>query len=329
MYLSKENISSLKGFAILFIVVHNVVHSHVDVPENEFDFHIENLFNFFARFNTMPIYCLFSFYGWLGVSVFIFATGYGLTKKYGNRPLAVGSWIRAHYLKLFLLLVPSMIVYMIVKEGGPHGFYMLLVEQTLFLNIIYPQAIQPGVWWYLGMAFQLYVWFLLFRRLPDKLLILIAIAGWLLVGVVSVEWEEYVRFNSLGWMPEYVLGILFARESRLHRISPMSIPLLGLLIIAFSFSRFTFTLSGLCGILIFIALKDIVAKSRILLFLGKYSAEIYVVHAVIRAIVNELNSSFSWGASPMELAWMVLAVTILVAIPYRKYYNAGRRLLKC
>lgn len=329
MYLSKENISSLKGLAILLIVIHNVVHILIGIPENEFNFSIINLSTFFDKFTEMPIDALFSFYGWLGVPFFIFASAYGLTKKYNDRQFAIINWIKIHYLKLFVLLAPAMIVYMILKRGDLHDNIILFAEQTLLLNIIKPELIEPGVWWYLGLALQFYLWFLLFRKISDKILILVAIAGWLIFGIIPVEWVEYVRYNSIGWMPEFILGILFARGSKIKSISLLYTIIFLILIVAFSFSRYTFTLCGVSAVIIFLSLKDIIIKSKILLFLGDYSAVIYVIHPVIRFIVYYINQRFSIGASALAIAMVVLSITIILALPYRKVYNTERELFKC
>lgn len=75
----------MRGVAIVFIMLHNLLHLVIPTLENEFVFQIER-----TRFFMNEVFSggvdvvqdIFSFLGWYGVAVFLFLSGYGLTLKY-------------------------------------------------------------------------------------------------------------------------------------------------------------------------------------------------------------------------------------------------------
>lgn len=83
--LTRQDTDSMKGVAILFIVLHNLLHWISKTKENEFSYSVEKtkLFfeNLFTNADTLWM-DVFSFLGWYGVPAFLFLSGYGLVKKY-------------------------------------------------------------------------------------------------------------------------------------------------------------------------------------------------------------------------------------------------------
>ena len=150
-----------------------------------------------------------------------------------------------------------------------------LLEQLLLLNIINPHAIQPGIFWYIGMAFQFYIWYIWFRKLSGNQLALIALCTTLTIALLPSAYVSYIRHNSIGWMPEFVFGILLARSEQesivFHgRALSAGIALLG--IVPFALSQYTFMLSGVCFVYLLLIYKTQFAKMKILLYLRKISA---------------------------------------------------------
>lgn len=75
----------MKGVAILFIVLHNLLHWISQIKENEFSYSPEKTKLFFENLvtNADTLWLdIFSFLGWYGVATFLFLSGYGLVKKY-------------------------------------------------------------------------------------------------------------------------------------------------------------------------------------------------------------------------------------------------------
>ncbi len=81
--LTKENSQILRGVAILFIMLHNFIHlsGFGFSSENEMSFSADNAASFFSAIysGTHIIYEFFSHLGWIGVPVFVFLTGYGVS----------------------------------------------------------------------------------------------------------------------------------------------------------------------------------------------------------------------------------------------------------
>ncbi len=91
-WLSKEECATLRTIAILSIVVHNFAHKLPGAAvENEFAFNIENSINFSNKVLSSDFLIhIFSFWGHLGVPIFVFLSAYGLSLKYGNE-VSIGS----------------------------------------------------------------------------------------------------------------------------------------------------------------------------------------------------------------------------------------------
>ena len=75
--------SLIKGYAIIFIALHNFLHmSYMGfVQENEMRFDISKSRLFFEHLlnpSWTIVGDLFSFIGWIGVPVFVFLSGFGL-----------------------------------------------------------------------------------------------------------------------------------------------------------------------------------------------------------------------------------------------------------
>ena len=327
MTLSQKDTNALKGLGIIMIVLHNVVHQNFGVSENEFSFHQSNLLNFFANFMEYPVTSFFSFLGWIGVSLFVFVSGYGLSSKYTYKIDDKAKWTWKHYLKLVVLLAGGLVLfklYPLLRDINAIDFKNLFLEFILLLNITAPGDISPMVYWYIGMAFQLYICYLLLRRLSSKILIALIIADGLALAFLPMEYVAYLRHNSPGWLIEFISGILAARYS--YDINDKKyrflLPLLSfMLLILASFSRFTFFLSGPFFIFFAIGLNGFLRRQNILIYLGGISAALYILHSVVRQVFHYLFLNADFSISPLMRGVLVLLVSIIFAIPYQKSYN--------
>lgn len=328
MVITQQESTALKGLCIVSIVMHNVLHLLTAAKENEFTFSADNVTFFLDNFRDSPLSYAFSFYGWLGVSFFIFISGYGLSVKYGCNDVLSQKWIKQHYLKLVLLLFPAFLVslsltlYKYPNQGiVDYGYFIL--EQALLLNIVNPHVIQPGVFWYIGIAFQFYIWFIWLRKLSNKSLILIGLSFCLFMVFLPMNYISYIRHNSFGWMLEFVFGMLLARYGNFMRgkhLRYVIFVLCLLLTILFSLSRYTFFLSGICFIGMLLIFRKQIARIGILLYLGGLSACIYVIHPVIRQVwLNSILLSCIKLPPPI-IASMILLISIGVSILYNQIY---------
>lgn len=163
----------MRGMAIMMIVLHNYCHIIPgSVGENEFSFNYSVIAAMMAPKATAMqwLYDIMSFFGWYGVPVFMFLTGYGLVMKYERDkvPLKTGPFLLNNYLKLFFLMLPAVIVMMVymlclsIPEGkcdGP-GYLLQLSMPSDILLPWFPPV--PGVFWYFGLTMEFYIIYALF-----------------------------------------------------------------------------------------------------------------------------------------------------------------------
>lgn len=118
--ITRNESEEMKGVAILFIVLHNLLHMISNLGENEFFYSSDRtklfLSNLFSNADTVWM-DIFSFLGWYGVPTFIFLSGYGLVKKYefAEAKLNFIQYIWAHFWKLFTLMLLPYIFYIFLN----------------------------------------------------------------------------------------------------------------------------------------------------------------------------------------------------------------------
>ena len=222
----------MRGIAILGIFLHNFCHwLNPVVKENEYQYFQHNVDWFAqcaARVNELFPAHVISFFGHYGVPVFLFLSAYGLEMKYGNgqgkapdgRRVVVSSFVRYHYLKLFKMMIVGFICFTVVDAmtaGSWHYNVAQIVGQLLMINNFYDQPdrnIWPGPFWFFGLMLQLYVVYrlLLYRRHWGWTVGLMAVCT---VAQLFMDPEgenlNYWRYNFMGGMLPFGLGLLFAR----------------------------------------------------------------------------------------------------------------------
>ena len=230
--LTRAECNALRGIAILGIFLHNFCHwLNPVVKENEYQYFQHNVDWFAqcaARVNELFPAHVISFFGHYGVPVFLFLSAYGLEMKYGNgqgkapdgRRVVVSSFVRYHYLKLFKMMIVGFICFTVVDAmtaGSWHYNVAQIVGQLLMINNFYDQPdrnIWPGPFWFFGLMLQLYVVYrlLLYRRHWGWTVGLMAVCT---VAHLFMDSEgenlNYWRYNLMGGMLPFGLGLLFAR----------------------------------------------------------------------------------------------------------------------
>ena len=85
--LSKNDTTAIKAVAMFMIVAHNFLHQVTPTPEeNEFFFYsAEGIWEVLVIAAYLPaetLHAVIAFFGHYGVQLFVFLSGYGLTKKF-------------------------------------------------------------------------------------------------------------------------------------------------------------------------------------------------------------------------------------------------------
>lgn len=232
--LSRRETAVLKGAAILAIMLHNYCHwLWFTVKENEYTYQykwVYYLWEHVRRLDTHLPLDLLSYFGHYGVPVFVFLSGYGVACKYGGGPGAgaVPLWrfVRYNVLKFWKLMLPAWVLFMVVDTcfvAGRFRFTLpdLLGQLTFVVNLFpYPGThIHPGPFWYFGLTLQLYLLYRLMLWRTGRTGLLLTAAASLLGqtallaagGVWPTDVLEYVRYNFVGALPPFCMGLYAAR----------------------------------------------------------------------------------------------------------------------
>ncbi|MCQ2335710.1 MAG: acyltransferase family protein [Paludibacteraceae bacterium] len=343
--ISQAESVAMRGIAIVGIMLHNLLHwgSLGFVPENESSFLMRNpmlLLEHCANPDSGLIWDLFSFFGWYGVPVFIFLSAYGLVQKYENsgKEFRVKEFLIKNYLKLLLLLIPALLIFAAIDQLTLKC-YQTPVLQLLFMCTLLNDFVclwlptEPGVYWYLGVALQFYAVYILFYYKRSNKTIIFSIIISLLSLVLSnpMFWGGqsvlfYVKNNCIGYLYIFAIAVWYRRNvSRLTDFKKsgylLSLIVLSILFIFSSFWFYSWILSTVLFVPIVICVVKLIPQNsgiyKSLLWCGKYSASIFIIHPVLRSIFltfmkGDVNTYWQvplYILSVFALSWM-----------YQKYY---------
>ena len=342
--ISGSESQAMRGVAILCIMLHNFLHLTLPTVENEFSFSPSRVEVFTNSISNNPAWALadaLSFLGWYGVAVFIFLSGYGLVRKYEstNRELPVWPFIKERWLKVVKLMLIPMLIFAIVwslYKGKVFPIEMLLQQLTLIGNIVFPLSISPGVYWFFGLIFQLYIVYrLLIYRRPKSFILSINIIALVAYTVMSIFCDEAtiaaVRHNCIGWILPFSIGAMFARHdfSKLfaHRWAMWLIVITsGAVLTLMNYHSTLLYFSPIVAIIASIALAKLWRGG---VWLGALSSYIFVMHPIVRYVVltNEVKGLFGFDTSApytlniMPILAIYVALSIAVAMLYKRLYS--------
>ena len=296
MQISREQGHCIKGLARLLIMVHNFVDILLDISSNEMVYSQKATDAFMANlFTADAFWCIISFAGWIGVPLFFFMSGYGLTKKYGtDGTLVFGAYFKNHVFKLWKLLVPVFLVYTFIYRTNIQS---VIAQITFTINFLsYGKNgfyIDPGVYWFFGAILQFYLLFVVFRKLSTRWL-------WVLCAVfLAVHYcflyfgdkysTEWIRHNFLGWGMPFILGMIAARSKaevskRTNLILCVAsfIALCACLVIKW-LTPFTEV-----SIIVFLVTLARMFTMKWACFIGVISPSIFVLHPLIRMLMYSI-----------------------------------------
>lgn len=302
--MTKFECSVLRGLAILCIVFHNFMHWLPDaVHENEFFFDVNNTYSFCEKVCSGDFFVqMFSFWGHLGVPVFVFLSGYGLALKYSDQyPITRKRFLVHHYMKLWIPLILGTIFYLLAVlfvEGRLNmNISRVIMQSLMILNLCYPyeQHIDPGPYWYFGLTLQLYVIyaFCVYRRRSVYLVAITFLSCIVLSLINGVEYREniliWAKYNSFGWMLPFCMGILFPKydltavENRIY-IWLLVIATLLLFVMEFHYQLWLFVPAF--AVIFFVSVMKLIPDfvKKVLSSVGDLSMYLFVIHPIIRAL---------------------------------------------
>ena len=321
--LTMSESAALRGIAILGIMLHNYCHwLGFAVKENEYTFDAARPVQFWDKlssFDSDLFIHFFSFFGHYGVPIFLFVSGFGLVKKYekklsdnthmtysrpqGRAGQGLFSFMKRHFIKLFRLMIIGYVVFVAVyflrNNNGAEVYSIdrVLAQLTMVINFVYSnpdKVIKPGPYWFFGLMLQLYaLYILLYNRWRNwQVLVVTVVACWAIEWAANVAGSDvlnFVRYNFIGGVLPFVMGIAYARWGReLPSMGYVSLALLSALAVLFG----GFWFHSWLWVPVFIVIGA-VSTVRLLpswllnpaAWVGALSAAIFVMHPLARELI--------------------------------------------
>ena len=337
--LDRNDSAMLKALAIIMVVFHNYWHNVFGAPEeNEQYFRSGVIRRVWSALIDNPvdfIHPLASFFGHYGVHVFIFLSGYGLTKKLilmsksGQNEMWCLSGIYRDVVikqifKIFKLILVGLIFLCLIR-GCQLGDFLFINKAFLKDFIVFctfTQNFRPNqiyafctVWWFLSLIVQLYVLFpfmvRIVRRAPEKsifiLLILTLVCG-LLSNTITNKFHIYIFSTPFAHALIFAFGIYCAMGRRVSKI----VFLVAFIVFPLSWKfRLFFPFSFISAVLIVLYLaqrfKQILSIPPVI-YIGNLSMFIYITHGDIRwPLLQAVNQSHNlFVAYAMFFGYVVL-----------------------
>lgn len=336
--LSRAECSIMRGLAILFIVTNNFAHLIDGVhPDNEFIYDYANVGGFLdslAHPNSLFPLELLSFYSPLGVMLFIFLSGYGLTLKYEygeGQNVSCKEFVIGHYTKLFTMQAKGLaifLVFMLIYNAHDIVCFWLFIKQLFLVGNLFPTIkIYPGSYWFFGMIMEVYVIyrFVFYRRSSWLMMIIVALSLLIMAFLDPVgQMMCYYRINfGLALLP-FSLGVLAARhwhtisflfKSRMRVVLLFVLSFLLLTLCKFNFYSWLFM--PLFIVSTSVTLIIILSKANLFMqvfgWLGGLSGVMFVVHPSLRQILIE-RANDSGHCYAVIFIYLFLTITMSVIL---------------
>jgi len=315
-FLTRSECNIMRGFAILFIMVDNMVHLFNGVfMDSEFIYRNDSIMGFLNNLThpdaTLP-FNFISFYCPYGVMLFIFLSGYCLTLKYekGNgRGTSSRTFISNHYQKLFVMQLKGLALFLtfLLLFNPEEVIRKSVFLQFLLVGNLYPswQSL-PGPYWFFGMIMEMYVIYriVIYNR---KDWVAIALTVFSIVVMAFFEpqsqWLYYLRINCFLAILPFCMGVLAARHLRSSSFAlNKTIVCVGWFLLAFillTASKFNFYSWLIMPVFVIVTAVTLVKLfTRVKLFdtifgwLGAMSGVLFVIHPTIREImIDRINAT--------------------------------------
>lgn len=303
--LSKEGSLAIKGFAILFLVCHHALLRN----EDPVTFLIPS--SFMPRLALVFRSC---------IPLFVFVTGYGVMCAKNNDMTWVIHRLKSiwtHYVPwvLFVYGVLFCIGKLSLDTFSRKDFLLDLTgAQFIFSN---HQGILTA-WWYIGAAYALVIIAPFVRTLVEKYGAVTLLLALVFPRIMHIDYEGLSLV--LPWLFSMILGMLLAKEKReIHVNHPVMTGtgcFLVFLVSTWLFIRWAYNFNYLRMSLpvpfLLLAIGCLCRSRvlfRILMYLGRYSFPIYIIHNLF---LDNMKFLYQWYWLAAPLAALVLSLLIVV-----------------
>jgi len=280
-----------KGAACLLLLMH-----HLFFPQIRWD----SYYHIFGM--TPPLISYPAQAAKVCVAIFMILSGYGLTKSAQKSGDAGIKFVYRHLVKLlfgfwfvFVIFVPLGFVFgkppTGVYGGGVKGMLRCFIDFMGIANVVHTPTAN-ATWWFMGDIILLYIFFPLLVRIMKKI-------PYIALAVSAVLCFAYANttLDKLAWIFPFITGIFFAQKDLFekiinHKKSGLIIAgaflycvILAIIRLRFALSTRTDTFLGI-GVIVFsaMALSRIRYVNTALGFIGKHSANIFMMHTFIYSL---------------------------------------------
>lgn len=313
MLLNRDDCQVLRGLAILGIFIHNFCHLlKWAAHENEFSFLQENDVYFWNHvLSTDFVVHFFSYLGHLGVPIFVFLTGYGLSSKYGredSKKVGTMLFLTAHFEKLLYPMLFGLLlfygVYLLVNDCLWEGWITSLITQVTMTGnfTLHPNmTIKPGPYWYFGLTMQLYLIYrlIIHNRMRRTFILVLTMSFAALLFMKSHYYLlVWFKYNALAWLFPFTLGVMLVGTSnkmgrgRWAVVSFVS----GVVILWAGSNYFSWLMIPVLTVPFFIGICKLLPKPvyETFVLLGNLSLYIFVIHPIVRELIFTLLPNNIW-----------------------------------
>lgn len=320
-----EKTSSVKGVAVLMLLFHHLFYGN-NWEQCVSVFPFENII-----VPGLALYCK------VCVAVFLILSGYGLTKSYEKQSESVLKFSLSHLFKLmfqywfiFVIFVPLSFAFgsrnpIAVYSTGFKGIIKLLIDFLGISNLIGTPTMN-ATWWFMGIIIPLYVLFpvllkLLHTRPIEMWLASLIIA--LMTFFISSRFNQAVFY----WICPFVEGMLLAKYNIINAFmnkyctrQRVVISIFALLASVLLRTRLGIVADSFMGLSIIFFVNDFadlnVEIKKCLCTLGKYSADIFMMHTFIYGYY--FKNIFYSLKYPFFIYITVLLACLIIAIVLEK-----------
>lgn len=334
--LTKDDVTILKGIAIIFIIYHNFFYLfHRDFAENEMDFSPDRVLIFLNALKEAPYHfaeLFVSFFGHYGVQVFLFLSGYGLCKSFINNQPRYYDFFKKHIIKIYGLLftgITTICVYNLYTTGDLHSrWYLdLIIKKIIPIYNLDPGALFAycGPWWFLALILQFYFIFPFLYKVITKYKLL----GFLTLSAAGYIWVYLCYFTPIGdnsglqiapnipmHIPEFCLGIYLAiKKDNNKKVNTLAFILSIPIFVLSNFYTLFFPLSFISVTIIIFYIGDILLNlinkiqplNKFLLYIGNISMILFMINGFTRSVFATY-----WQEYPHVLNYLIAIVLLFI-----------------
>lgn len=353
--ISKEGTLYFKGLAILLIVAHNFFHLlEIITGENEMFFNLGNITTYLGEIIKNPEYFIqmtFSYLGHYGITIFIFLSAYGLTKKHWGKKINYFKFLKYRTLKIYIPFLVSILMWLIYTyflrnfQGESvlimdmiKSSYIHLVYKFILISNFIPSELFTinGPWWFVSLIIQFYILFPFLIKLKNKTLIYLGVIIMAFVicsqtCINNLGIEYYLYGTILGHFPEILLGIIFARKGNIN-INKYHLFSIFILFILGNVNHIFWYFSNISIlILLLVGFQKLKEKNFLTYFLkktGEISMYMFLINGFLRdPLIGIANSYNTWWIN-LILFLVFLVIVMFASLILTKFikFNKNRTL---